>query len=998
MNTIMIVLLFLVGIASCTVLWIFLRNRIIFMMGLRNIPRRTAQTVLIIVGLMLSTVIVTAAFTTGDTVDYSVTKETYDLFGHADIILDGEVAGQTGTSPSGDDTANISGEEYQKFMQEADQANLEGVDGYTGILVEFVPAINRDTQLSEPNVGLTGVDAARVDAFPDFIDADSGESLSLADLEEGQIFVNKSAADELDARPGHVIDLYVQDEANPFTVRAVVKDRGITGALDSANPEGIVTTLDDAHELFGHDEVTFLIVSVDGGVRDTLPLIPQVETEVQELIISNGLGLEVSDTKVQVVGDAEEFGNFMTTFFLLLGLFSIGAGILLIVMIFVMLAAERKSEMGMARAVGTKRLHLIEMFLAEGTAYNLGAAIVGVVLGILFAFALATAAGSVFAAFGVTFSPHVTLRSAVVSFSLGVVLTFLTVIFSSWRVSNLNIVRAIRDIPEPTNRRMGWRGLTAWILLVVIGALMFWLGISNDSAFPFALGVTLVFCGAAVLSTHAGMPARPAYTGMGLFLLLFWGLSAGDRLEPIFGQLNGDIEMFFLSGIAMVTASTFVIIYNADVFLGFVSRVGGVFGSILPALRMAVAYPMANRFRTGMTLAMISLVVFSLTMMSTMNLNYDKLFLNEESRGGWDVQVVENPNNPLPDLKSTLEAEGAEVAQSIRAEGAVLIAGFDSATEVSQGAPGEVPGAIAWDDYPVRGLTDGFIESGSVPLEKVANGYDDADAVWRALQTEPDVAVIDGFTIQSGFGPSEFALDGIPEAGSTYDAPTITVRDSSSGVSRDVRVIGVIAFGASSNFTGIYMGEDAFREVFGEPEMAVHFVALTNPDDARQSARGIEAALVTTGAQADSLQQLADENNALSRGFLYLMQAFMGLGLLVGIAAVGVIAFRTVVERRQQIGMLRAIGYKRSTVSLSFLLESSFVTFLGVTSGILLGLWLAYFLVTGDDFPAKGQAFHIPWLQITAIGVFTVVASLLMTWIPSRQAASIPTAEALRYE
>ncbi len=35
----------------------------------------------------------------------------------------------------------------------------------------------------------------------------------------------------------------------------------------------------------------------------------------------------------------------------------------------------------------------------------------------------------------------------------------------------------------------------------------------------------------------------------------------------------------------------------------------------------------------------------------------------------------------------------------------------------------------------------------------------------------------------------------------------------------------------------------------------------------------------------------------------------MGLGLLVGVAAVGVIAFRTVVERRQQIGVLRAIGY-----------------------------------------------------------------------------------------
>jgi len=989
MNTIMIVLVALLGIAVCTVLWVFLRNRIIFFMGLRNIPRRTSQTILIIIGLMLSTVIITAAFTTGDTVDYSVTKQAYELFGHADIVLDGEIGG---AMQGGDENANISGAEYQKFLQEMGRADLEGVDGATGLLLEFVPAISRDTQLSEPNVGLTGVDPAGVAAFPDFIDAASGDNLNLEDLADTEILVNESAADELDAKPGHLIDLYVQGEAHPYTVKAVVEDRGITGALDSTSAEGIVMSLDEAHELFGHDEVTFILVSVEGGVRDTLPLIPAVETELEALIAQNQLRMEVSDTKIDIIDEAEEIGNFMTTFFLLLGLFSIGAGILLIVMIFVMLAAERKSEMGMARAVGTKRIHLIEMFLAEGTAYNLGAAVIGVILGILFAFGLALAAGSVFSAFGITFTPHVTLRTAVISFSLGVVLTFLTVSFSSWRISNLNIVRAIRDIPEPTNKRMGWRGLTAWVLLVAFGALTFWLGISSNTAFPFALGFTLIFCGGAVLLTHLGVPARPAYTGMGLLLLLFWGLAAGDRLEPIFGKLEGNIEMFFLSGVAMVTASTFVIIYNSDIFLAFVSRIGGMFSSILPALRTAIAYPMANRFRTGMTLAMISLVVFSLTMMSTMNLNYDKLFLNDESRGGWDVQVVENPNNPIPDLVGTLDAASAGVARDIRAEGSVLIAGFDSATEVSQGHSDE------WDDYSVRGLTDGFVENGDVPLEKIANGYPDTDAVWRALQTESDVAIIDGFTIEGGFGPSEFNLDGMSDAGDTYDAPTITIRDSATGEVRDVRVIGVIAFGASSNFYGIYVGEDAFLEVFGQPEVAVHYVALTNPGDSRQAAREIEAALVTSGAQADSLQELADEENALSRGFLYLMQAFMGLGLLVGIAAVGVIAFRTVVERRQQIGMLRAIGFKKNTVALSFLLESSFVTVLGVASGILLGLWLAYFLVTGDDFPAKDQRFYIPWTEITAIGVFTVLASLVMTWIPSRQAASVPTAEALRYE
>jgi putative ABC transport system permease protein len=82
MTVIMFVLLSLLAFTLTVTLLVFLRNRIVFLMGLRNIPRRVAQTVLIVIGLMLSTVIITAAFTTGDTVDYSITKQTYDLFGY----------------------------------------------------------------------------------------------------------------------------------------------------------------------------------------------------------------------------------------------------------------------------------------------------------------------------------------------------------------------------------------------------------------------------------------------------------------------------------------------------------------------------------------------------------------------------------------------------------------------------------------------------------------------------------------------------------------------------------------------------------------------------------------------------------------------------------------------------------------------------------------------------------------------------------------------------
>src|SRR3990172_6820192 len=1050
MNAIMIVLVELLAVSLAAVMLVFVRNRIIFMMGLRNIPRRGAQTTLIVIGLMLSTVIITAAFTTGDTVDYSVTKQTYDLAGHTDIVLDGEV-GRTGSS----DSANISGAEYRRFLTLADKAALENVDGYTGLLAEPVPGVNTRTGLSEPAIAFAGVDAARTDGLPDVIEASSGRAISLADLKSGEVYLNESAADELYGDAGEVLTVYVQGQPHEYTVKAIVRDTLMGGALDFAAKEGMVAPLSEVSDLFSEDEVTVILVSATGGVHDSLSAAPAAEAEIQQLIDENRLRMEVSDTKVDFVDEAEEIGNFMTTFFLLLGLFSIGAGMLLIVMIFVMLAAERKSEMGMARAVGTKRLHLVEMFVAEGTGYNLLSAFVGVVLGILVAFALTTAASAIFSTFGFTFTPHVTLRTALISFSLGAVLTFVTVTFSSWRISNLNIVAAIRGTEENVQREAGatvnwhWLALSipalvvpplgvwllchkglglkwswfwvlvsipmlivpplglwfmlrngfglpsAWIMgwgFIVLGAVLFLLGLNADQAFSFALGFSLMTFGLARVLTMFGLAARPVYTIAGLLLLVFWGLTAGDRLTWLFGKLEGDMEMFFLSGTAMVTASTFVLIYNADIFLGAVSRFGGAFAPILPAIRTAVAYPMENRFRTGMTLAMISLVIFALTTMSAMNLNYDKLFLKDESRGGWDVQVMENPNNPVPSVREALQGAGSPTANDIRAEGAVLIAGFDSATEVRQGSD------AGYDDYPVRGLTDAFIENGSVPLDKIANGYDDAAAVWQALQTESDVALTDGFVIQSGFGPREFSLKGIPTDSDRYDAPTITVRDATSGQQRDVRVIGVIGFGASSNFMGIYMGEKGFNAVFGEPELSMHFVALTDPDNSRQAARAIESALSTTGVQADSLQQIADENNALSRSFLYLMQAFMGLGLVVGIAAIGVIAFRTVVGRRQQIGMLRAIGYKKGMVSLSFLLESSFVTLTGVASGTGLGLWLAYFLVTSDSFPGDGDHFYIPWLEIGVIAFLTIVASMLMTLIPARQAASIPTAEALRYE
>src|SRR3972149_2919721 len=85
-------LLAVILLASCGVILLFLvvlglRNRVMLKLGLRNIPRRRTQTVLIVVGLMLGTLIISAAFGTGGPMSYSFRSLALDSLGEADVLI-----------------------------------------------------------------------------------------------------------------------------------------------------------------------------------------------------------------------------------------------------------------------------------------------------------------------------------------------------------------------------------------------------------------------------------------------------------------------------------------------------------------------------------------------------------------------------------------------------------------------------------------------------------------------------------------------------------------------------------------------------------------------------------------------------------------------------------------------------------------------------------------------------------------------------------------------
>jgi putative ABC transport system permease protein len=408
-----------------------------------------------------------------------------------------------------------------------------------------------------------------------------------------------------------------------------------------------------------------------------------------------------------------------------------------------------------------------------------------------------------------------------------------------------------------------------------------------------------------------------------------------------------------------------------------------------------------------MTIAMIGLIMFVLSMQSALNTNFSKAFSGQDALGGFDGRAVVNSNNRAGDFVGALTTANqdptlpAKVDTSlIEAVGEVRIA---SPVEVQVEDPLARNPADNVRHYMVMGVDQRFIAAQEIPLKYRAAGYPDDGAVWAAMSRDQSLAIIPAAltTGREGFGPPQgedlLQLD----SHLTYESfrPfTLTFRDPGTRKTTTITVIGQAKDAAVTFWPGIITGKDTVLAAFPDSKGQEFFFRLKAGTDAKRYAKLVEAALVQ--ASADSLSQIIDDNQAVNRGFLDMFQGFLALGLLVGIAALGVISFRAVVERRQQIGMLRAIGYKRKMVQLSFLLESGFIAVSGIGLGLVLGLTFAWNLFTSGEVgdTAQGIPFTGPWLQVGIVTAFAFFASMLMTIIPARSASRVAVAEALRYE
>jgi putative ABC transport system permease protein len=234
-----------------------------------------------------------------------------------------------------------------------------------------------------------------------------------------------------------------------------------------------------------------------------------------------------------------------------------------------------------------------------------------------------------------------------------------------------------------------------------------------------------------------------------------------------------------------------------------------------------------------------------------------------------------------------------------------------------------------------------------------------------------------------------------------FDPIPLQTRDPQTGKTLRVTVIGILEETAPYAMNGISTSQRTLAAAYADRvRPTAYYYALAEGADARAVAPKLESAFVANGLEADALDEVLEDLISVQLAFNRLIQGFMGLGLIVGIAALGVISARAVVERRQQIGILRAIGFRKRMIQLSFLIESSFIALTAIVIGTALGLVIGRNIVDDVSSQSSWSDIHlvVPWLNLTIIFAAVYAAALLATLAPALRASRIYPAKALRYE
>lgn len=202
-----------------------------------------------------------------------------------------------------------------------------------------------------------------------------------------------------------------------------------------------------------------------------------------------------------------------------------------------------------------------------------------------------------------------------------------------------------------------------------------------------------------------------------------------------------------------------------------------------------------------------------------------------------------------------------------------------------------------------------------------------------------------------------------------------------------LRIVGLLE--ASIFQSELLISEQHFLEAFSDHPGYAFFLGDPAPAQLTSVSAWLEREMAPFGLDAGSTVERLASFQAVESMYLTTFEMLGGLGLLLGTLGLGIVLLRNVLERRGELAMLRAFGYRRSVLASMVLAENTFLLAAGLVIGTGAGLIaVAPHLLSGG--------IEVPWssLLLTLTAVFAV--GLLVSLSAVLGSSRIPLLPALK--
>lgn len=450
-------------------------------------------------------------------------------------------------------------------------------------------------------------------------------------------------------------------------------------------------------------------------------------------------------------------------------------------------------------------------------------------------------------------------------------------------------------------------------------------------------------------------------------LLLIVALTGLLPQSEAFSGFSWQVVAFFVIGVAALTAglAALAVWLNSDRAAAVKGRGAAAFA------RLSLRNAARRRARSVLTASLIASATFVIVAVAAGHRNPVSETPDPQSGNGGFVLVAEASIPLLYDLNTP---DGrSQLGIDVSDEDAHLIETMRVAPfHVKRGEDASCLNLYRTRLPTILGVPQDVIDEFTASNRfKFANTS--AEEPWRLLEADLETGNV---PVLGDMNTLQYSLHlGV---GGTLDVP---------GNDANLEVAGMLD---GSIFQGVLlMSEENFHELFPREAGFAYFLIETPVENAAALSTLLETELSDSGFDAERVAQRLADFLAVQNTYLSTFLTLGGLGLLLGTLGLATVMLRNVLERRGELALMRAVGFKDTPLAEIVLWENALLMLWGIAAGAI-----SAFVAMAPHLSTTGA--DVPWLNLAGMLAIVVVVGMLSAFAAVRAAVRTPILSTLR--